>query len=73
VPVMKRSDETAERLDLDRGLPTTAEDVAAQDRLRAPRLTMSEYVRWLGTLPRPDPRSERMRSISIGEPFTLDS
>jgi hypothetical protein len=68
---MKRSDETVELLDLDRGLPTTAEDIAAQDRLRAPRLTMSEYIDWLRTLPQPDPRSERMRSISIGEPFRL--
>ena len=62
-----------ELLDLDQGLPTTPEDVAAQDRLRAPRLTTSRYVAWLRSLPTPDPRSERMRSISIGEPFSLDS
>jgi hypothetical protein len=69
---MTMSDDV-EPLDLDRGLPTTPEDVAAQDRLRAPRLTTSQYVEWLRSLPMPDPRSERMRSISIGEPFTLDS
>jgi hypothetical protein len=69
---MTMSDEV-ELLDLDRGLPTTPEDVAAQDRLRAPRLTTSQYVAWLRSLPKPDPQSERMRSISIGEPFTLDS
>jgi hypothetical protein len=72
VRATKKSD-GAELLELDRGLPTTSEDVAAQDRLRAPRLTMDEYVAWLQTLPQPDPRSERMRSISIGEPFSLDS
>jgi hypothetical protein len=69
---MTMSDDV-ELLDLDRGLPTTPEDVAAQDRLRAPRLTTPQYVAWLRSLPKPDPRSERMRSISIGEPFTLDS
>lgn len=67
----KTSDDD-ERLDLERGLPTTAADVAAQDRLRAPRLTMAEFVVWLRSLPAPDPRSERMRSISTGEPFRLD-
>ena len=66
-----KTSEDAELLDLERGLPTTPEDVAAQDRLRAPRLTTSQYVAWLQSLPRPDPRSERMRSISIGEPFRL--
>lgn len=68
---MTMSDDV-ELLDLDAGLPTTAEDVAAQDRLRAPRLTTRQYVAWLRSLPPPDPRSERMRSVSIGEPFTLD-
>jgi hypothetical protein len=69
---MTMSDD-ADLLDLDRGLPTTPADVAAQDRLRMPRLTTSQYVAWLRSLPRPDPRSERMRSISIGEPFRLES
>jgi hypothetical protein len=68
---MTTSDD-AERLDLERGLPTTPADVAAQDALRAPRLTMDEYLAWLETLPAPDPRSERMRSISIGDPFSLE-
>lgn len=68
---MTTSDDV-ELLDLDRGLPTTPEDVAAQDRLRAPRLTTAQYVAWLRSLPKPDPRSERMRSISIGEPFSLE-
>jgi hypothetical protein len=34
---------------------------------------MDEYVAWLQTLPVPDPRSERMRSVTVGEPFTLES
>jgi len=60
-----------ELLDLDQGLPTTAEDIAAQDRLRAPRLTMDEYLAWLQSLPQPTYEQLRSLPISIGEPFRL--
>ena len=42
-----RSNDRSEPLDLDRGLPTTARDVAALRALRYPAMTDIEYVRFL--------------------------
>ena len=45
-----RSNDRSEPLDLERGLPTTEQDVAALRNLRYPSMTDTEYVRFLGTL-----------------------
>jgi hypothetical protein len=58
-------------LDLDRGLPTTAEDVAALHALRAPSLSRTDYEAWLRSLPAPTYAELRRRPVSIGEPFRL--
>jgi hypothetical protein len=47
-----RSGERAERLDLERDLPTTAEDVAALRRLhRQPAMDLDSYFRFLANFP----------------------
>jgi hypothetical protein len=68
---MKRSGDP-ELLDLERGLPTTAQDVEVLRALRAPRLSRADYEAWLRSLPGPTMEELRRRSISIGEPFTLE-
>ena len=44
------SNDPTERLDLDRGLPTTERDVAALRALRYPSLTDDDYLRFLAAL-----------------------
>jgi len=70
---MRRSKDFPE-LDLERDLPTTAEDVAALRRLRGPsRLTFGEYLRFLSEFPSPPAEAFRARRGPRGErPFTLD-
>jgi hypothetical protein len=68
---MKRSGDP-ELLDLERGLPTTAQDVEALHALRAPQLSRADYEDWLRSLPAPTLEELRRRPISIGEPFSLD-
>lgn len=65
------SSDSAETLDLDRDLPTTANDIAALDRLRyGRRLTFDQYLECLAAL---DTTSNRLRSRAMprGVPFDL--
>jgi hypothetical protein len=67
------SSDFADRLDLDRGLPVTPEDVAAQRRRRElPRPGFSAYPAALAALPPASPAELRARRGPHGEPFTLD-
>jgi len=61
-------------LDLERGLVTSGEDVAALRRARAAsqRMTMAEYLDFLASFPDEDPgRLRRRRGPGGSEPFTL--
>jgi hypothetical protein len=61
-------------LDLERGLVTTDEDVAALRRARAAaqRMSMAEYLDFLASFPDEDPARLRLRRGPGGsEPFTL--
>lgn len=66
------SDGSAERLDLERDLPTTTEDVAVLRRLRHARaLTFEQYLECLAALnPLPIERL-RSRAGPAGAPFDL--
>ena len=63
----------SEPLDLEKGLPTTPEDVAALRRIRRSgrALTHAEYFRFLAALPQPAPEDLRRRPGPRGEPFSL--
>ncbi len=63
----------SEPLDLDKGLPTTPEDVAALRRLRerTPALSAEDYFRFLAALPQPSPEDLRRRRGPRGQPFRL--
>ncbi len=68
-----RSNARSEPLDLDRGLPTTPEDVAALHRLRRPpALSTEEFLRFLAQLEPPTWEALRSRKGPQGtEPFRL--
>ena len=56
------SSDSGDLLDLDRDLPTTAEDIAALDRLRyGRRLTFDQYLECLAVLEVPSPARLRSR------------
>lgn len=64
------SNDSADALDLDRDLPTTAEDIAVLDRLRYDRrLTFEQYLECLAALGAPPPG--RSRTVMHGPPFDL--
>jgi len=67
-----RSERRSDGFDLERDLPTTAEDVEALRRIRPRAVTMEEYLRFLAALGDADPGSLRRRSGPTGEPFRLD-
>jgi hypothetical protein len=59
-------------LDLDRDLPTTAEDVAVLSRLRhGRRLTFDQYLECLAALAAPSAARLRSRRAPGGAPFDL--
>jgi hypothetical protein len=68
-----RSPNRSEPLDLDKGLPADAKDVAALRRLREsrPSLTSEQYFRFLAALPQPSAEDLRRRRGPRGEPFAL--
>ncbi len=67
------SSASPEPLDLERDLPTTAEDVAALRALPAPRLSFEAYLRFLAWLGPAAPATLRKRPVPAGAPpFTLD-
>ena len=66
------SSDSADLLDLDRDLPTTAEDVAVLHRLRyGRRLTFDQYLECLAALDAHPPTRLRSRPAIGGEPFEL--
>lgn len=70
---MTSSNRHSDRLNLERDLPTTPDDVAAQRRLRAPRpLTFEGYLRFLAGFASPS-RDElrRKRGPRSDAPFEL--
>jgi hypothetical protein len=70
---MSGSSRGSELLDLERGLPTTPEDVEAQRRMRRTRrLSTEEYLQALAHLPPPPPEARRSKKRAYGgEPFRL--
>lgn len=65
------SSKRPEPLDLERDLPTTAEDVAALKRIReGRRLSFAEYLRFLSRQPSDGP-SRRRKTHEGQEPFAL--
>jgi hypothetical protein len=67
-----KSSGSADLLALDRGLPTTAADVAALRRLSGPRrIDLDDYLRFLRSLEPPPPAALRARRGSTGLPFSL--
>ena len=66
------SSKRSEPLDLERDLPTTAEDVAALRRIReSRRISFADYLRFLSRLQLPS-RATRPRKTHEGqEPFEL--
>ena len=67
------SSDRSEPLDLEKGLPTTPDDVAALRRIRrsGPILTSEQYFRLLAALPQPSAEDLRRRRGPRGEPFRL--
>ena len=69
---MTSSSDSADLLDLDRDLPTTAEDIAVLDRLRyGRRLTFDQYLAGLAALDTPSAARMRSRPAPGGAPFDL--
>jgi hypothetical protein len=70
--VSKRSNEKNEPLDLERDLPTTAEDVRALRRLKHfPQLDSRAYVEFLGSLPPATEPLDSRKGPTGDLPFTL--
>ena len=66
------SSDSGDVLDLDRDLPTTAEDIAVLNRLRyGRRLTFDQYLECLAALDAPSPARWRSRPTAGGAPFDL--
>ena len=66
------SSDSGDVLDLDRDLPTTAEDIAVLNRLRyGRRLTFDQYLECLAALAPPSPARGRSRPAVGGAPFDL--
>ena len=66
------SSDSGNVLDLDRDLPTTAEDIAVLHRLRyGRRLTFDQYLACLVALDAPSAARLRSRRVMGGAPFDL--
>ena len=66
------SDARSEPLDLERGLPTTPEDVAALRRLRSHAVVATpDFLRFMAALEPPTYLALRARRGPRGEPFRL--
>ncbi len=68
-----RSEGCPERLDLERGLPTTGEDAAVLKRLRAKaeRMDLRSYLEFLAQFPPPSNEHLRACKGPSGVPFSL--
>ena len=69
---MRSNDPSEKPLDLERGLPTTPEDVAALWRLKDRPIETRDYLAFLATLPPPTYEELRARPGPRGTPFTLE-
>jgi hypothetical protein len=68
-----RSQDEADLLDLERGLPVTREDIAALRQARShDALTWDEYAAFLAAQPSPSSEELRARPLLTGEPFRVD-
>ena len=65
------SNDHSEHLDLVRGLPTTADDVAALEKLRPSRMDDAEYLRMLLEFQPADTSVLAKKRGPRGEPFRL--
>jgi hypothetical protein len=65
------SSEPSEPLDLERGLPVSADDVAALHRLRGRRIETREFLAFLARLPAASYEDLRARTGPRGAPFDL--
>jgi len=66
------SSDSPDRLDLERGLPVTPADVAAQRRLRVhSALSLADYLAFLESVPAPAYEELKRRRCPRGEPFIL--
>jgi hypothetical protein len=61
----------SEHLDLERGLPTTAQDIEALRALRFPKMTDDQYVRLLANLTESDRASLAAKRGPRGDAFFL--
>ena len=67
----KNRSDRSDRLDLERGLPTSESDVRALRALRYPRMTDDAYLHFLAALGAPDQEELRRKPGPRGEPFRL--
>jgi hypothetical protein len=65
------SNNRSDRLDLARGLPTSARDVAVLRKVRYVAMTDDEYVRFLASFPAPERSVLAAKPGPGGEPFRL--
>jgi hypothetical protein len=65
------SNDRSKLLDLENGLPTTERDVEALRALRYPRMSDSQYVRFLAALTAPDRALLAAKRGPQGEAFSL--
>jgi hypothetical protein len=65
------SNDRSELLDLERGLPTTAQDIEALRALRFPKMTDDQYVRLLANLTASDRASLAAKRGPHGDAFSL--
>jgi hypothetical protein len=65
------SNDRSELLDLERGLPTTAQDTEALRALRFPKMTDDQYVRLLANLTQSNRSSLAAKRGPHGDAFSL--
>ena len=65
------SSDSSDHLDLARGLPVSAEDVAALRRLRVTSMNVEEYFEFLASLPEASYEELKARRGPSGAPFVL--
>jgi hypothetical protein len=69
---MMQSSDPSEPLDLERGLPTSPEDVAVLWRSKGRHIETHDFLAFLARLPAPSYEALRARTGPRGAPFTLE-